>query len=258
MRQEPGGAGSVEVVEGLHRAPGGPYRSLARLSKVVTTLLAVNIAFDFVSVILDVQGVQLVERIRAGETVPFQEGQAHDDRMRIAGILQVAGLVAAGIPFLMWMRRAYRNLGPLGTKWLRFKPGWAVGGWFVPFLWWARPKSILNDVWRASNPELPRDLLRPPAGAYVPAVMNWWWGFYVAASLVYPTAALEERQPSLEEIEGTFQQYAAGDAMFVVAGFLAIQTVLRVTRRQEQRHAMLLDSAPKPDAAATQPQSPRF
>ena len=246
----------TEIVEGLHRAPGGPYRSLVRLSNVTIALLTVNVVVDLASAVVDYQGLELVERLRTGATATFEEVDASDRRMTTSGILQLVALVAAGIPFVMWMRRAYRNLGPLGTKWLRFKPGWAVGGWFVPFLWWARPKSILNDVWRASNPELPRDLHRPPAGAYVPALMNWWWALYVGASVVYPSAVPEERDPSLEEIQTAIQQTLAADVFFVVAGILAINVVRKLTLRQERRHAVMQGTVAAPQPAAVRPDGP--
>jgi hypothetical protein len=52
-------------------------------------------------------------------------------------------------------RRAYRNLPALGAESPRFSSGWAVGAWFVPFLNLVRPKQIMDDIWRASDPALP-------------------------------------------------------------------------------------------------------
>lgn len=248
----------TEIVEGLHRAPGGPYRSLVRLSNVVIAFLTVKIVVDLASAVVDYQGMELVERIRAGSTVSFEEVDANDRRMTTSGILQLVALAAAAIPFVMWMRRAYRNLGSLGVRWLRFKPGWAVGGWFVPFLWWARPKSILNDVWRASNPELPRDVHRPPEGAYVPGLVNWWWALYIAGSVIYPSGFSEERDPTLEEIASTISQALAGDVCFVVAGILAIVVVRKVTLRQERRHAVIEGTVATPTAATVRPEGPPF
>lgn len=242
------------IEKGLHPAPEGTYRSPLRLSNVVIAFLTVNVVVDLASAIVDSQTLELIERVREGGTVTFEEADANYKAMNGAGILQIVSLVAAGIPFVMWMRRSYRNLGPLGVSMLRFKPGWAVGGWFVPFLWWARPKSILNDVWRASDPELPREMHRPPEAAPVPRVMNWWWGFYVLGSIVYPSATRDELDPSLESLESTIQQVLAGDVFFVLAGILGIVVVRKLTVRQERRHAMLSSVGGVPQPAAMQPE----
>ena len=64
--------------------------------------------------------------------------------------------LVTGIVFIVWFRDAYKNVGRLGVAGLRWSSGWAVGAWLVPFLNLRRPKEMLNDMWRGSNPSLPR------------------------------------------------------------------------------------------------------
>lgn len=249
MEREPNTGGVIEPLVPEKRAPSGPYRSPARLSSVVIALLTVHVVFDAAAAIADWQMLDLLQRVRDGAAVTFEEASAHDDRVFYAGLLQFAGVILAGIPFLMWFRRVYRNLGPLGVQMLRFKPGWAVGGWFVPFLGLARPKSIANDVWRASNPELPRDLVEPPEGAPVPGVMNWWWGTFLVGWWLYPVDTGGDLNPSLDELMTQVQRALAADAFLVVAGILAILVVRKITLRQEQRHATLASQGSPAPAA---------
>lgn len=231
-----GGVGKAAASR--HGATGDPYRSARRLATVVVAFLTVHVVFDLVASVVDVQMLGLLNRIRDGAAVTFEEATAHDDRMFWAGILQDGAALAVLVPFIMWLRRTYRNLGPLGTRSLRFKPGWAVGGWFVPFLNLARPKSILNDVWRASDPELPPEMIEPPEGARVPSFVNWWWGTLIASRLVYPSPVLDE-VPTVGEMVVDVQRVLVGDVLLVVAGILAVVTVHRTTQRQEQRKARL-------------------
>lgn len=226
----------VGKVSRRHPASGDPYKSARRVATVAIAFLTVHIVFDLAASVVDVQMLSLLDRVRAGALVTFEEAQAHDDRMFWAGVLQAIAALAVAVPFIVWTRRVYRNLGPLGTRTLRFKPGWAVGGWFVPFLNFARPKSIVNDVWRASDPELPPHMTEPPEGARVPRFLNWWWGTLVASYMAYPDA-IPRANPSLEELVTEVQRYLAGDVLTIVAGVLAIVTVHRTTQRQEQRHA---------------------
>ena len=67
--------------------------------------------------------------------------------------MSIVLLVCVGL-LIAWTHRLYRNLEPLGFRELRFGSGWAVGGWFVPFLNLVRPKQIVNDIWRAGDPAL--------------------------------------------------------------------------------------------------------
>lgn len=238
-------SGATERVTPLVPAPTDPYRSARRLATVVAAFLTIHIVFDLAAAAVDGQMLGLLDRVRDGAAVTFEEAQAHDDRMFWAGILQGIAALAVLVPFIVWLRRVYRNLGPLGTRGLRYKPGWAVGGWFVPFLNLARPKAIVNDVWRASDPELPPQIEGPPGGARVPGVVNWWWATLIAGWVVYPNARLEET-PSLDELVTDVQRVLAGDLLEVVAGILAILTVLRITQRQEQRYARLAQQTGAP------------
>lgn len=225
-----------ERVEPERSAPAGPYKPARRVATVAIAFLTVNVVFDVMAAIVDVQMLGLLDRFRDGAVITFEEARAHDDRMFWSAILQGAAALAAAVPFIVWLRRVYRNLGPLGTRTLRFKPGWAVGGWFVPFLNLARPKSIVNDIWRASDPELPPEMVEPPKGARVPRFVNWWWGTLIASYAIYPNA-VPQRNPSVEDLVVDVQRILVGDLLVIVAGILAIVTVHLTTQRQEQRHA---------------------
>ena len=93
---------------------------------------------------------------------------------------QFAAYLAAAIAFIVWFRRAYRNTAGLGATGMRYKPGWSTGAWFVPILNLFRPKQISNDIWRASDPELPRQATGWQ-GNEVHALIHWWWAIWIVA-----------------------------------------------------------------------------
>jgi hypothetical protein len=218
-------------------APAGPYRSARWLSTVLTALLTVDVVFALAGSVADFQMIQALE---SGGALFTPEDAAAYDRLSLAGGLQAGAAALTAIFFIAWLRRVYRNLGSLGTRWLRFRAGWAVWGWFVPFLSFARPKSIANDVWRASDPGLPRRTQRPPDGAPVPPVLNWWWGTYLvgfADPLGFETG--DESAATLDEWVGILRWGQGADLVLAAAGVLAILVVRRTTARQDQRHAAL-------------------
>lgn len=229
--------GLVEPPASEKLAPTGPYRSARRLASIVTALLTVDVVFALAGSVADFQMVRALES--AGAALTWEEAAAYDRLIQIGALQGGAGALTA-IFFILWSRRVYRNLGPLGTHLLRFRPGWAVWGWVVPILSFARPKSIANDVWRASDPGLPRRIQRPPDGAPVPSVLNWWWGTYLVG-FADPLGfeAGEDGAATIEEWVGILRWGQGSDLVLAAAGVLAILVVRRTTARQEQRHAAL-------------------
>jgi hypothetical protein len=82
--------------------------------------------------------------------VTLAEVNASDELNAFIGFAQFGLLVLTAILFIRWFRRAYRNVEPLGGE-RRFKTGWAIGGWFVPFLNLWRPEQIANDIWHRAS-----------------------------------------------------------------------------------------------------------
>lgn len=91
-------------------------------------------------------------------------------------------LVAAGA-FLVWLWRTRRNAETLCQARHRRSRGWVVGSWICPIvnLWF--PFMIVDDIYRASRPETPRDLddLRSVPGS---RLLGWWWALWLAAWFV--------------------------------------------------------------------------
>jgi hypothetical protein len=102
----------------------------------------------------------------------------------IAGaVAQLVTVVVGGLLFLAWFHRAYGNLRALGVTEPRYKRGWAIGAWFIPFANLVLPKQMANDLWRAGDPSMqPND----PGwqGRPVAPLLHWWWAFYLVGSVV--------------------------------------------------------------------------
>jgi serine/threonine protein kinase len=154
-------------------------------------------------------------------------------------------LVTAGL-WLAWFRRAYLNLPALGARRLRFRPGWAVGAWLLPVLSLFRPKQVLNDVWRASDPELPSDQADTWRRRPVAELLGWWWLAFLVSVLVrsITTAAVHAAADfmllgllpeQLDRFQASAGMQVLADLLTVVCGLLALRVVRRTTARQDER-----------------------
>lgn len=65
--------------------------------------------------------------------------------LRYANALSIFSVLLFVVLFFLWLGRAYANLAGLERK-LRFVPGMAVGGWFLPFLNFFYPLLALWDM----------------------------------------------------------------------------------------------------------------
>jgi serine/threonine protein kinase len=162
------------------------------------------------------------------------------------GVFQAGWFVITAWLWLAWFRRAYLNLPALGARRLRFRPWWAVGAWLVPVFRLFRPKQVLNDVWRASDPDLPADQADAWRRRPVAELLGWWWLVFLASVLVrsITTEAVHAAADFmllglLPEQFDRFQASAGmqvlADLLTVVCGLLALRVVRRTTARQDER-----------------------
>jgi serine/threonine protein kinase len=164
------------------------------------------------------------------------------------GAIQAGWFLVTAGQWLAWFRRAYLNLPALGARRLRFRPWWAVGAWLLPVFSVFRPKQVLNDVWRASDPDLPPDQAETWRSRPVAELLGWWWLAFLASVLVRSitteavhTAADFMLLGLLPEQFDRFQASAGmqvvADLLTVVCGLLALRVVRRTTARQDERAA---------------------
>jgi len=149
---------SVGVDRGDVRKPVVPFASGHTRAVWIVALLAIGMVIDLVGASSCYLEIQLLSRADSGGIVTMEQANANDIRQALVGLGQMAVYFATVVAFLMWMHRAHRNLPALGAQNLKYSPGWAVGGWFVPFLNLVRPYQVMGEIWRESKP-VPRDEL---------------------------------------------------------------------------------------------------
>lgn len=211
------------------------YSSPRNHARVASALLAGSVVVNAIAVASSIRHVVLWSRlIDDPGAVTVDQIQTTTDRQDAFGIIQLVFLLVVGISMIVWTRRVYRNLEPLGARSLRFGEGWAIGGWFVPFLNLVRPKQIVDDVWRASDPA--RSEREPQAwrDRQVSPLLHWWWGAWIASNLIGFVAQAQD-EATADAARSQAIWLMVSDGAGVVASLLALAVVLRLTDRQIAR-----------------------
>jgi hypothetical protein len=146
----------------------------------------------------------------------------------IVALLQLLVTIGGAITFCMWFIRAYRNLLALGHGMTTHGVGWAVGGFFVPFINLVRPYQIAKEIWIGSDPASP-DEMRVGGGSGI--ITAWWATWLLSGFTAYGGMRLTESMTRV----GLFFSILS-DVLTVASAFFVIKMIRGIVRRQAERH----------------------
>lgn len=136
------------------------------------------------------------------------------------------------VVFIMWMWRAAKNNEALGRQQPRFRPGWAIGGWFIPLANLVIPVLIMQDLWRGSDQSIPRGDMRWKI-ADRSALVGWWWGLLFASRVFNAIGNSIGDNGGLTNLRQGIAIQTVGTAITIVAAVLAVLVVRRLGERQD-------------------------
>jgi Protein kinase domain/Domain of unknown function (DUF4328) len=222
--------------------PANRFQPLLAPADRARRLLWLTAAVALVGVAANLNDTAAFRRVAGEPPGPGAPSPLANGVFGVEGIL----LLLTALVFLLWFRRAYWNLLALGAGRLRYTGGWAVWGWLVPLLSLVRPKQLLNDIWRASDPALPAGQPEAWRRRPVPSVLTWWWLVFLAS--VAARAVTTESFHGLAQvmtfgllgraidlIRPTSGVQALADLLTAAAALLALRVVRMVTERQQAR-----------------------
>jgi hypothetical protein len=193
----------------------------------VQVALGVAILVDLAWVVIDVWGWGLAEAWRRdATTVDTATARTYDTVSLVALAALVVATLVAGVLFIVWLYRGYRS-DRVDPAWLRYHPGWAIGGWFVPIWNLFRPVQLVLDMRVGSAG-------RRAAG--VP--MAWWWTWLLSGLVTGVAGAMAPDETTTDALyldvwQRSLTVDAVGSAVSVVSGVLAVLVVRSTTRMVE-------------------------
>jgi hypothetical protein len=169
-----------------------------------------------------------------------------DISRNILGVAITVIMPCTIVLFLVYLYYARVNAEAL-TPFAKHRHGrmMVVFAWFIPVVqfWW--PKQILDDVWRASGPDTPRDITDLSALPRPGLVRAWWFGFATFWGVLWALFAMSAAEPGLAKSSHPWTPFL--DAVFLLDIFIisslsaipAILLVRRITLMQEARLAII-------------------
>ncbi|RLU99304.1 hypothetical protein CTZ27_15285 [Streptomyces griseocarneus] len=208
-------------------SPEGPART-------VLWLLGLCILADAVSLVANALTFRLMDKAvdDGADPMSYDEAQWSDGLTAVSGLAQMVLLLLTAVAFLVWFHQVRINAEVFRPDGHRMRRGWTVWSWFVPVvnLWF--PKKIANDIWTASLPYEPDG-----SPQHAPrAVMNWWWGLWIATLVVDRVGDhINAKASAAEEFRLSTGVLFVANAVDIAAAVLAILFVRRLTALQHRK-----------------------
>lgn len=217
-----------------------PFASGHSRAQWVSIFLVLIVVLDIVALVSDYMQIQLINRMVRGETVTMAEAIANEDRQAAIGGIYFILFVITAILFCMWIHRAHRNLPSLGVSGLKYSPGWAVGGFFVPILNLFRPFQVTTEIWKASDPTTDiNDSLAWQSAPTSPLIASWWVLLLLSGFIGNIILRISLQAETLSEILTASWLTFLTDAVDIPAAILAILVIRNIDLRQKEKSQRL-------------------
>lgn len=207
------------------------FRDPTKLTTWLKYFLYASIIIDAIALFSGLLQYQLLSDFKLGvyssEALAISAAESNDKRQQIIGVFQFGIAITTIILFAMWIYRANFNARALGAQNMKFTPGWSVGYYFIPILWFWKPYQAMKEIWRASK--APTSWESVARGAVLP----WWWFFFLISAMVgnasFRTAL---RAKEIDELLTNTVITIASDVVSIPATIIALVLVRQIYEMQ--------------------------
>jgi hypothetical protein len=220
----------VSSIEGtpelVGERPDSDFRDLTGITGKLSILLLIGLALAVLAAVAGVMHINVVSH-----SYTRAEGLASARRLIFVGGGVSLFYLVTVVVFGRWIYLAQRNLPELDARLLRFTPGAAVWGFFIPVLNLWAPCQAMNQLVRASRNPRQWEL------EDTPFVIVAWWALWLIVEVLGNVVASASAQSSAVE---QAQVGVVVNALSVPLYLLAWLIVRRVWRDQSETRAQQL------------------
>ena len=162
--------------------PASLVKDPKRLLAPARLLVALCLVFAIVGIGSDALQLLLFHKMETGAFANNPEmiaaAESNDQRQLFVYVPYMIVLILSFVFVGRWIYFSNKNLRAFGAVGLSFRPGWAVGWYFIPIanLW--KPYQAMKEIWQASSD--PLDWSRQQT----PGLMPVWWALWLIAGVV--------------------------------------------------------------------------
>jgi len=149
----------------------------------------------------------------------------------IVGVLYKLLLLGSIITFIMWFRRAYYNLH-LRVPNLKYKEGWAAGGWFIPIVCLDMPFQIMKELYTVT-----KGLLQHRKGFSASwlstRLLTYWWTLWLGYWILERIAKKWMVKATVDEIIPLSIFYFIVYTVGVLSAFVTIKVINNYSKAEQ-------------------------
>jgi hypothetical protein len=161
----------------------------------------------------------------------MQEALDLESRVNMIGVDRLGLYVLVLVMQIIWLFRIYGNLPRLGAE-RKYKQGWAIGAWLVPFLSLAMPVWLIREAWAKSDPDVETP---PPSSSAAPAIIMVWWISWVLVLPILGNVMTGTDDGTLLGLREAVAWWIVGDVAMAATLLMAFPMVRSIAHRQEAR-----------------------
>jgi len=228
---------SAEAMSNLGLRP--TFVSGQTLAFLVAGCLSLYILLRLVSALADISQIGLSSKAADVLWTPSRSLTVSEIGTLLIHLSLLGVALLTAVTFLAWIYRAHKNLKALGATGLKYSPGWAIGGFFVPILNIVRPYQVVMETWKASAAAARRSDGNAWTYQEAPMFIALWWGAWLISGFLRSFSAI-----MVFGTGETNQHLVASrfllvyDVISITSAALAITVVLKINSKQEVAHKL--------------------
>lgn len=168
----------------------------------------------------------------------------HASEIDFWSIVFLASTLIAGIPYLIWFNRSYKNLITLGNSDLQYTPAMATGGYFIPLANLYIPAAAMQTLWKGTDTSGSMSDLYAWKKSDGSILVGFWWAWWLAAMIVPRLARQEVQRLShvtdeklkADGFRSALSFYIFADLAQILAAICIIAIVVTIGNRMWDRY----------------------
>lgn len=199
----------------------------------ITRFLKVMLWIHLGTVLLVLLGDIAQSMLTSSGNITVEAAETNDARQALIGLIYIVAYLTTTIVFGRWIYVANVNCRGFGATGMKFTPGWAVGGYFVPILNLFRPYQAMKEIWQASSN--PRRWENEPVSRILPI----WWTLWLVSNfigqIVFRTSQAADTAEELQNVTVISMIGSLADIALVLVAISMVTKIIAMQVRLTQQ-----------------------